>query len=94
MAEKQSTLRRWLPMLASIGFFALFYVALFAGDPMRLPSALTGQMAPDFELPGLEAGSAGLRRSDLATGRPVVLNVWASWCGPSWQKSTRTMRRV
>ena len=48
MAEKQSALRRWLPMLAAFGFFGLFYVALFAGDPTRLPSALIGQKVPDF----------------------------------------------
>ena len=47
-------------MLAAFGFFGLFYVALFAGDPTRLPSALIGQKVPDFALPGLETGSAGL----------------------------------
>ena len=31
--------------------FGLFYIALFAGDPTRLPSALTGQKVPDFACP-------------------------------------------
>ena len=91
MPEKQLTLRRWLPMLAAFGFFALFYVALFSGDPTRLPSALTGQKVPDFILPGLEAGSAGLRSGDLVTGRPIVLNVWASWCGPCREEHPHLM---
>ena len=82
MPDKQPKLRHWLPLSAAFGFFVLFYFALFSGDPTRLPSALTGQAVPDFDLPGLEADSAGLASSDLATGRPVLLNVWASWCGP------------
>ena len=91
MAEKQSALRRWLPMVAAVGFFGLFYAALFAGDPTRLPSALIGQKVPDFILPGLETGSAGLSSGDLVIGRPIVLNVWASWCGPCREEHPHLM---
>ena len=90
-AEKQSRLRRWLPLLAAFGFFGLFYAALFAGDPTRLPSALTGQQVPDFSLPGLEPVSEGLRSADLATGKPIILNVWASWCGPCREEHPHLM---
>lgn len=38
-----------------------------------------GLPVPDFTLPGLAGGR--VRLSDLR-GRPVVLNVWASWCNP------------
>ena len=91
MAERQSLLRRWLPMPVAFGFFGLFYIALFTGDPTRLPSALIGQKVPDFTLPGLETGSAGLRSGDLATGKPIVLNVWASWCGPCREEHPHLM---
>ena len=38
-----------------------------------------GSKAPVFDLPALEGGS--MSSADL-TGRPVVLNFWATWCQP------------
>jgi peroxiredoxin len=43
------------------------------------PSPRIGFAAPDFTLDTLEGGSITL--SDLR-GRPVMLNIWASWCLP------------
>ena len=77
---------RWLPVLASLLLFVIFLLALFGGDPSRLSSALLGKPVPHFTLPALDDAGVGLRhndlQSDLQIGRPVLLNVWGSWCAP------------
>ena len=49
--------------------------AVFPSD--TLPEA--GSPAPDFELPDVNGDT--VRLSDFS-GRPVILNFWATWCAP------------
>ena len=76
-----SAVARFLPLILAALFAVLFLAGLFMGDPSRLPSAYQGKKLPAFSLPGL-APYDGISNDDLAGGRPVLLNVWASWCGP------------
>jgi cytochrome c biogenesis protein CcmG/thiol:disulfide interchange protein DsbE len=77
-----------LPLLVFAALSGLFWFALQGGDPSTLPSALIGKPVPQFTLPpveGLERDGAavpGFANSDLATGAPTIVNVWASWCLP------------
>ena len=75
-----------IPLVIFAALAGLFWYALQVGDPSRLPSALLGKPVPEFSLPPLEGlvanGEAvpGFASSDLATGEPTILNVFASWC--------------
>lgn len=70
--------RRWLPPLLAVPFLALLAFGL-TRDPREIASPLPGRQAPEFGLETLSGDS--IRLSDLR-GRAVILNFWASWCGP------------
>ena len=49
-------------------------------DPTNLESALVGKAVPVFRLESLENPGKIYDQSVLTDGKPLLLNVWATWC--------------
>jgi cytochrome c biogenesis protein CcmG/thiol:disulfide interchange protein DsbE len=73
---------RFLPLLILIAFVGA--VAWRLGSPAdeKIPSKLVGQPIPAFTLAAATPGKPGLSSTELATGQPRLVNVFASWCVP------------
>lgn len=80
MVEKcmGNSFRHYSLIFAQIIFLYLMHCAtnVFAGTPGEV---LAGEPLPEAHLNNLAGGSSKL---SSFRGKPLLINVWASWCGP------------
>lgn len=72
----------WLPFAVFGLILGIMGHGILNPEQKTVPSKLVGQPVPEFDLPAAVAGREGLSNRDLAAGKPVLLNFFASWCLP------------
>lgn len=86
-------LRRFIPLLIVIAIVAVFFKMMDGErNPREIKSVLIGNEAPAFTLPALFEGNDALTEKVLQSGKPVVVNFFASWCVPCRAEHDNLMR--
>ncbi|HEX7875930.1 MAG TPA: redoxin family protein [Sphingobium sp.] len=81
----------WLPLALFLAFFGLFASGLLKPDDRIITSKLVGQRLPSFSLPAAASDRPALASAQLVTGKPRLLNIFASWCVPCAAEAPQLM---
>jgi cytochrome c biogenesis protein CcmG/thiol:disulfide interchange protein DsbE len=81
-ALRMSRAVRFAPLLLLVALIGALVWRLATPADTNVHSALEGKPIPAFNLPPALPGKPPLSSADLATGKPRIVNVFASWCIP------------
>jgi cytochrome c biogenesis protein CcmG/thiol:disulfide interchange protein DsbE len=73
---------RLLPVVVVVLLIGAFVWRLSNPPDSTIQSRMVGKPVPSFELPAALPGVPGLSSTELATGKPRLVNFFASWCVP------------
>lgn len=75
---------KWVPIMVAALLFGMFlwHLTDAPSQQQAIASKWINKPMPTFDLPPATAGVEGLKSSDLATGQPRIVNIFASWCIP------------
>lgn len=72
----------WLPLAGFIAFLGFVAYGLYSPADRSIASRMVGKPVPAFDLPEGAPGRGRFDSRALATGKPRLLNIFASWCVP------------
>ncbi len=87
-------MRRWLlwtPLMLFALILALAAAGLFNPQDRTIRSQMVEKPLPAFDLPAAASDRPALASTQLATGKPRLLNIFASWCVPCAAESPQLL---
>jgi cytochrome c biogenesis protein CcmG/thiol:disulfide interchange protein DsbE len=82
----------WAPLVLFLVFAGLVASGLVHPSSSTITSKLIGQPLPDFALPAALPGRPSVTRATFTTGKPRLLNIFASWCVPCAAESPQLVQ--